>query len=133
MLAITRTHSLVACSAAFAADRCHSSSLPSDPGIRIGHKNTSDACESDEFAALLGLVERRIVDLADRIIAGQIDVSPYRINAMSPCVHCDFRSVCRFDVGVNRYNHLAGMKREQVLERALEESQSSNPGRRRTK
>lgn len=85
----------------------------------IGNRNTSDACESEEFAAMLKVVERKLVELADEILAGRIDVAPYRIRQTSPCPHCEYRSVCRFDVGMNFYRTLPSMGREQVLEIAV--------------
>jgi ATP-dependent helicase/nuclease subunit B len=77
----------------------------------------SDAVESAEFSALLGYVARRIGELADQIIEGQIAASPYRLGAESPCPHCDFRSVCRFDPAINRYNTL---ERLDVLAKVME-------------
>ncbi len=88
----------------------------------IGNKNSSDGCESEEFAAMLRLVERRLGELGDRIVAGGIAVAPYRIAQISPCANCEYRSVCRFDAAVNRYRPLESMKREQVLELALQEA-----------
>jgi ATP-dependent helicase/nuclease subunit B len=40
---------------------------------------------------------------------------PYRLNDKSPCPHCDYRSVCRFDPAINRYNHLKPISREEVF------------------
>jgi ATP-dependent helicase/nuclease subunit B len=70
---------------------------------------------------LLRFVEHKIAQLADQIIAGDIGVTPYRIARQSPCEWCDFRSVCRFDVSVNHYHHMAAMKRTEVLDRVVEE------------
>jgi ATP-dependent helicase/nuclease subunit B len=87
----------------------------------LGNRNNTDACESHEFAAILQLVERKLGELADGILAGDVSVSPYRINATSPCSYCEFRSVCRFDPAINRYHHMPSMKREEVLTRVLED------------
>ncbi|MEA2736264.1 MAG: ATP-dependent helicase/nuclease subunit [Humisphaera sp.] len=81
----------------------------------IGNINASDAAAGDAFAALLRYVERRIGELADRLIAGTIAVMPYRIGLDTPCAHCDYRSVCRFDPAINHYLHLPPMKRGDVL------------------
>ncbi|HVT88615.1 MAG TPA: PD-(D/E)XK nuclease family protein, partial [Tepidisphaeraceae bacterium] len=77
-----------------------------------------DGCTSEQFADMLRLAEQKLGELTDQILAGQIDPSPYRIGGASPCVNCEFRSVCRFDVAVNRYHYLPTIKKDQVLELA---------------
>ena len=37
------------------------------------------------------------------------------ITKQTPCARCEYRSVCRFEPGVNRYRMLPSMKREEVL------------------
>ncbi|MEO6435845.1 MAG: PD-(D/E)XK nuclease family protein [Tepidisphaeraceae bacterium] len=82
---------------------------------KIGSPNASDAADADAFAALLKFVEKRIAELADRLIEGEIGVRPYRIGTETPCSTCDYRSVCRFDPRINRYLNLSSMKRADVL------------------
>ena len=74
------------------------------------------------FAALLKFVRRRIGELADELIKGVIDVRPYRMGRATPCPQCEFRSVCRFDAGINRYLPLPPMKRSEVLKIIVEEA-----------
>ncbi len=88
----------------------------------LGRKSSTDFAEPGEFAALLSLVKRKLGELSDQIIDGQIGVRPYRMRQLSPCPQCGFRSVCRFDVAMNQYHPLEPMTREQVLERAVEEA-----------
>ena len=87
----------------------------------IGYRNISDAAEASEFAALLKHVEKRLGQLGDQIIAGRIDVSPFRMGQITPCPSCDYRAVCRFDTLTNRYNHLTVLGREGVLEKLAQE------------
>jgi ATP-dependent helicase/nuclease subunit B len=83
-----------------------------------GNKRASDVADAAEFAGLLRIVRRRLGELADQIIGGEIDIRPYRMRTESPCPHCAYRSVCRFDVAHNAYRPLEAMSREQVLDRA---------------
>ena len=87
----------------------------------MGRKSSTDGCESDEFSAMLQLVERKLTQLADRILAGEIKAWPYRIGQDNACLRCEYKSVCRFDVPPNEYHFLPAMKREDVLARAIEE------------
>jgi ATP-dependent helicase/nuclease subunit B len=85
----------------------------------LGSKGRSDAAEAPEFAALIDHVRARIAHLADQILSGQIDIRPYQIRTASPCPHCDYRPVCRFDPALNRYHHLDPLGREEVLQRVV--------------
>jgi ATP-dependent helicase/nuclease subunit B len=81
----------------------------------LGRRNTSDVAESSEFRELLKLVSAKLGELADGILSGKIDVTPYRLNDTSPCPRCEYKSVCRFDPAINRYNHLKPIGREEVF------------------
>ena len=81
-------------------------------------KGSSDAAKPDEFAALLQLVRRRIGELADQLITGDITIAPYRIRQESPCVRCNYGSICRFDPIINRYRFLEPLSRQDVIERS---------------
>jgi ATP-dependent helicase/nuclease subunit B len=82
---------------------------------RFGNRRASDVADRAEFDALLAHVRQKLADLADAVLSGEIRVHPYRINTNTPCPRCGYRSVCRFDPSVDRYNNLAPMGREQVL------------------
>jgi ATP-dependent helicase/nuclease subunit B len=85
----------------------------------FGNIDRTDVADRQAFAALLEHVRRRVGELADQIIAGRVDIAPYRINKVTPCPTCDFRAVCRFDPGVNRYHTLPAMKRSEVFDRVV--------------
>jgi ATP-dependent helicase/nuclease subunit B len=84
----------------------------------IGH---SDAVEANEFRALMRFVRRQIMKLVDQVLRGNIAVAPYLLGKVSPCPGCDYRSVCRFEVAVNRYRPLENVKKTEVLARIIEE------------
>jgi ATP-dependent helicase/nuclease subunit B len=83
----------------------------------VGRVNQSDAADSAQFAALLRHVERRIGELADQIMAGRIDIRPYRMARQTPCPRCEFRSVCRLEPSPGCYEELEGMDRQEMFER----------------
>ena len=85
----------------------------------VGRANQSDAAGSTEFAALLRHVERRIGELADQIMAGRIDIRPYRMGKQTPCPRCEFRSLCRLEPSPGCYDDLEGMNREEMFERLM--------------
>jgi ATP-dependent helicase/nuclease subunit B len=89
---------------------------------QLGKRHFTDVAEQAEFEALLQLVQRRLGELADQVISGDISVAPYMIGRQTPCPHCDFRSVCRFEPGVNSYRMLNAMKREEVLKEVTDKA-----------
>jgi ATP-dependent helicase/nuclease subunit B len=86
-------------------------------GNQYGHDNISGALRPDNFEEVLRFTEAKVVQLAEEIISGKIDVRPFRIGTRSPCTYCKFRAVCRFDWQINDYNPLESLNKLQVLER----------------
>jgi ATP-dependent helicase/nuclease subunit B len=82
----------------------------------LGHRAKTDATTADEFASLLDQVRRLVGEMADQILGGLIDITPYRIGTQTPCPHCAYKSVCRFDPGTNRYRHISPAGREKALD-----------------
>lgn len=80
----------------------------------LGRRNISDVAEGHEFRAILRIVAQKLGELGDGILSGKIDIAPYRLNQSSPCPRCDYRSVCRFDPAINKYNHLKALGREDL-------------------
>jgi len=85
-------------------------------GEPYGNYERRDALRPDDFDKVLGFTEKKIIALAKEILAGRIDVRPYRLGTVSPCSYCKYKPVCRFDWQVNDYNVLAPLKKVQVLE-----------------
>jgi ATP-dependent helicase/nuclease subunit B len=83
----------------------------------LGRANHSDAAAAEEFAGLLRHVERRIGRIADQIIAGRIDVHPYRLGEDTPCAACEFLALCRLEPSPGCYDDLEGMTRPEMFEK----------------
>ena len=84
-----------------------------------GRLSSTDVASAEQMTALLNAAKDRATELADAIIDGDIKVAPYRIGQKSPCVQCAYRSVCRFEPGINNYRHLPGGRRDEVLDRLI--------------
>jgi ATP-dependent helicase/nuclease subunit B len=85
---------------------------------QYGNYARSGALKPKDFEALLQFAGQRIVQLAQEIVSGKIDVSPYRLGQVSPCSYCKYKPVCRFDWQINDYNFLESLGKARVLERA---------------
>jgi ATP-dependent helicase/nuclease subunit B len=87
---------------------------------QLGNRGKSDVAGTEEFGMLLAHVKRRIGELVDEMVTGNVSVTPYRLNGITPCPRCDYRSVCRFEPSINRYRTLQPMRREDVFSELAE-------------
>ncbi len=87
----------------------------------FGNRRASDVADKVEFEALLAHVKKKLGDLADGVLSGEVGVHPYRIGTDTPCPKCGYKSVCRFDPSVDRYRNLAPMGKEEVFKRLTNE------------
>ncbi len=92
----------------------------------LGNEHSTDAVMPADLRALQELVRQKIGELADRIFDGEISILPYEMGTRTPCPHCPYRAVCRFDKRYNSYNTIAPARRTDVLDRV-------NPARKQPK
>ncbi len=77
------------------------------------NKNSSgDMLTWQEMELMTGFVRGRIGDICDRIIGGDISISPCELKGKIACEYCDFKPLCRFDRQINRSNILTDMGRD---------------------
>ncbi len=81
-----------------------------------GNYGRSGALKPNDFEKVLQFTERKIIELAEEILSGKIDVRPYRLSGKSPCSYCKYKSLCRFDWQINDYNFLESLNKLQVLD-----------------
>jgi ATP-dependent helicase/nuclease subunit B len=86
-------------------------------GEQYGHYAISAALKPGDFELVLKFAEQRVVQLAGEILAGKIDIRPYRIATDSPCGNCKYKPVCRFDWQINDFNPLPSLVKPEVLEK----------------
>ena len=85
--------------------------------------------KAEEFELLLAYVEYILQDTGNKILAGDIAVSPYRLKGSqeeNACTYCRFKDVCGFDLNVPGYGY-----RDLAMEDAavLEEKMAEKTGR----
>ena len=81
----------------------------------LGNVDRGDGADSESFERLLAHTRFKLGELADKILDGDVSVSPYRMGDVSPCHWCDFRSACRFEFGESDLRNFPKMKRTLVL------------------
>jgi len=84
---------------------------------QYGDYGRSGALRPNDFEKVLEFTAKKIIELAEEILSGKIQVNPYRLGTMSPCGYCKYKPVCRFDWQINDYNSLEPLSKLQVLEK----------------
>lgn len=84
---------------------------------RLGNVDKSDGARDDEFDAILAHVRRRLGELVDGVLDGDVTVRPYRMGGFSPCSWCEMGEVCRFEFGLCDVDRKQRFKRSEVFTR----------------
>ena len=95
----------------------------------LGNRHNTDVAEPAEFDGLLKQVEQRLGEAADQVVNGDVAVRPYLLGRQSPCPRCEYRTVCRFEPGLDPYRVLTPLRRDEVLARVSEEKLATDEHR----
>ena len=93
-----------------------------------GYIDKSDVADSDAFSALLRHTARRMGELADRLLDGEIAILPYRLKKFSPCSWCELKGLCRFEPGHTPVRVFEPMTRSEVFRRLTEGQAETSDG-----
>ena len=85
---------------------------------------TSSAATKEQFQNLSDYVHQMIGGLGQRIVQGDIDVSPYRLGEEDGCAYCPYSGICGYDEKLPGYEkrklEVIGARNE-ILERIREQ------------
>lgn len=82
-------------------------------------KKGSNVLSEDEFTLLRSYLHQWFQQTGEKILEGNISLSPYRRGKSTGCQYCAYKPVCHFDpyLPENRYRDLPALKQEEVLRR----------------
>lgn len=70
------------------------------------NKNSVKAVKSrEEFALLMEYIQLVLQDTGEKILDGQIDISPVNRNKKTPCTYCQYHPLCGFDPQLEGYGY----------------------------
>lgn len=71
---------------------------------------------ANNFKNLQRHIKKTVSALANEILRGKTDISPYKTKTSSPCIWCPYKSACRFDTAQGcAYRNLSALKNEEIF------------------
>ena len=82
------------------------------------YQQHSKIASHEEFSLLQKHVRHIYEDAGNKMVEGDVGITPYKLKDRTPCTFCSFKSVCQFDQSLedNQYRNLADKKQKEVLE-----------------
>ena len=76
-----------------------------------------------DFELLGAYTKQKITEMKERILEGDIQVSPYEYGKHTGCDYCAYKNICKFDKKVEGYEYrrFAKLKQEQIFSQMKEE------------
>jgi len=82
---------------------------------QFGRYETSSLLTDEHFSKVLSFAENKLKELGSRILAGEIDITPYRHVKNVACTYCPYKSLCRFDWQINDYAEIKKVSKTEFL------------------
>ena len=67
----------------------------------------------DEFTLLREYVNKKMVELCEDMLSGDIKIQPTKHSNRTHCEYCDFSSICQFDTSIKDNKYKVVMKKSQ--------------------
>ena len=79
----------------------------------------------EQFEVLQKYIYKTIKQISKEILSGSIELKPYNKNGRTPCMYCDYKSICGFNSGFckNEYNYIGKQSKEEILAKMEEENE----------
>lgn len=83
----------------------------------------SKVISKDKFDIVREYIRNLTKTIGLKMTNGNVDISPYRKDNVTPCSFCEFRSFCQFDASLpeNQYRPLKTDKEEEILKKMFDE------------
>lgn len=76
-------------------------------------KANSDVITESEFNLLREYVNKKMTELCEEMLSGDIKIQPTKHSNKAYCEYCDFSSICQFDTNIKDNNYKIVMKKSQ--------------------
>lgn len=81
----------------------------------------------EEFNLLQKHLEKKIKEYGEKLLMGDISITPYKYKRREGCMYCKFKAICQFDKSIegNEYNEFIPLKKEEILEKLKKEENAN--------
>lgn len=86
-------------------------------------KSNSDVITEEEFKMLRDYVNKKMVELCEDMLSGNIKIEPTKHSNKTHCEYCDFASICQFDTNIkdNKYKVVIRKSQNEIWNNIKEE------------
>lgn len=91
-------------------------------------KATSDVVTEEEFRILREYVNRKMIEICEEMLSGDIKIQPTKNSNIAHCEYCDFSSICQFDTEIkdNKYKIIINKSTNDIWNNIKKEIDNSN-------
>ncbi|MDO5027380.1 MAG: PD-(D/E)XK nuclease family protein [Tissierellia bacterium] len=114
-LLVDDNKALLRSDASFSLDSRPNSNLVKVDSRIKDYKKQKNIISQEVFENIFDNSNRIIKESIHKIKAGDISVKPYRLENMSPCTFCPYRTICKFKN--DNYRNLKTLSKDEVLEK----------------
>lgn len=82
-------------------------------GTKSGFDKRSSVLNTNQMLSLGKIVERKMTDLGNSLMQGEVRIHPYEYQGTMPCDYCDFRNICAYENGVDPVNKMKKISLEE--------------------
>lgn len=68
-------------------------------------KGTQSVISEVSYEKLMQFAQKKAKEIGEKIVQGEIEISPFKNGDVIPCLYCDFHPICRFDETNNKFKY----------------------------
>lgn len=76
-------------------------------------KANSDVVTEEEFTLLREYVNKKMIDLCEEMLSGEVKIQPTKNSNKAHCEYCDFSAICQFDTSIKDNQYKVIVKKSQ--------------------
>ena len=76
-------------------------------------KANSDVVTEEEFTLLREYVNKKMTELCEEMLSGEVKIQPTKHSNRTHCEYCDYSAICQFDTGIKDNNYKVITKKTQ--------------------
>ena len=91
-------------------------------------KANSDVVTEDEFTLLREYVNKKMIELCEDMLSGDVKIQPTKHSNRTHCEYCDFSAICQFDTSIkdNKYKIIMKKSESDIWNNIKKEINNSN-------